>query len=106
MNRLLMLIIAISTVSCSSVYVPSFENYADEVENLLHKHEDYVLVHYGKPDEIIELAEGTKALVYNQLPYKNSPLTDTTRAYCRTVFSINQSLQVQYIRADGNFCVR
>lgn len=111
MRDLLTLVFVLSmltllTASCSSTYTPTLANYQREINTMINKHEDFILVNYGKPDEILLLAEGTKALVYRALPYKSSPITDNAHKTCRTVFAINEELRVQYIRAQGNFCVK
>ena len=105
-TALICVILAVSTASCSSIYIPTTDRYYGEVQELLHTHEDAVLVYYGPPDKVIELSEGTKLLVYNQLPYKGAPSLQVTQKNCRTVFQINERLEVAYIRAEGNFCVK
>ena len=102
----ILILLSFFTASCASSYTPTIENYHREINTMVDRHEDFILIHYGKPDEILELAEGTKALVYRALPYKSSPITDNANKTCRTVFAINTELRVQYIRAEGNFCVK
>jgi len=93
--------------SCSSTYVPTREAYQEELHTILGKHEDNALVNYGKPNEIMELAEGWKALVYTRLPYSVSPITKTKHYLgCKTTFVVSPSSRIEKIRADGNYCVR
>lgn len=101
-------LIALSIASCSSIYLPTSDRYFNEISELVHKHEDTVLVYYGAPDKVIELSEGTKLLVYNKLPYRGAPIINgpIKQKVCRTVFQINERLEVAYIRSEGNFCVK
>ena len=102
------LVVAVCIIStgCASTYTPTVEHYEDELNELVGVHEDQILVFYGRPDEILELSEGTKGLVYTKLPYKSSPITDNKNKDCRTVFQISEANTVAYIRAEGNFCIK
>jgi hypothetical protein len=106
--KYLFYLMALSAVSCATGYLPTTDRYYDEVSELVNKHEDAILVYYGAPDEVIELSEGTKMLVYNKLPYKGAPIINgpIKQKTCRTVFQINERLEVAYIRSEGNFCVK
>ncbi len=93
--------------SCSSTYVPTRAAYEKELKEILGQHEDNALINYGKPDEVMELAEGWKVLVYTKLPYSVSPLTETKKYLgCETKFVVSPNSKIEKIRADGNFCVR
>ena len=101
-------LLALSAASCASHYVPTNDRYFGELETLLHKHEDTAIVHYGPPDNVIELSEGTKLLVYNKLPYRGAPLlNDQIKQHtCRTIFHVDEALVIQFIKSEGNFCVK
>jgi hypothetical protein len=82
------------------------DRYQEQLEGYLQRHEDLVLTDFGKPDEILRLSNGTRALVYNKLPWMPSPITADKNLHCRTVFRINRRGLVRYYQIDGTFCVR
>lgn len=90
---------------CGS-YQPSIENYQEKLQAYLGHHEDSVLTDFGRPDEIVELSNGTRALVYRALPYKISPVTKNAALDCRTVFRVGGTGVIHYYAAEGTFCVR
>jgi len=91
--------------ACSS-YSPSMERYKEELEDILQKHEDVILIKYGKPTRVIELSEGSKVLIYEGSPYYGAPAVGISYKKCRTAFVITPERRIRGIRADGNACIK
>jgi len=99
-------LVALLLVGCSSPGPPTMERYKEDLEAILEKHEDMVLIRYGEPTRVIELSEGSKVLVYEGSPYYGAPSVGISYKECRTAFVITPERKIQGIRADGNACIK